>query len=68
MPAAEARIGGALAAHGVGADAEGDVTVGGFDAFTAGMGGGFSAAAVRGREVKRAAADAGALYSGIRKP
>jgi hypothetical protein len=37
VPAAEARIGGALAAHGVGADADGDVTVGGFDEFTGGM-------------------------------
>ena len=37
VPATEARIGGGLAAHGVVADADGDVTVGGFDEFTGGM-------------------------------
>jgi hypothetical protein len=57
----EAQIFGGLAAHGIGADADGDVTVGEFDKFTVGMGGEFTVAAVRGREVMRAGADAGSV-------
>ena len=59
LPEPEAQVVGALAAYGVGVDADGDVTVGAFDEFTAGMGGEFTVAAVRGREVMRADADAG---------
>jgi hypothetical protein len=59
LPEPEALIFGALAAYGVHADEDGDVTVGEFDAFTAGMAREFSVAAVRAREVLRAAEDAG---------
>jgi hypothetical protein len=59
LPATEAQIFGGLAAHGVGADVDGDVTVGNFETFTAGMGGEFTVAAVRSREVIRADVDAG---------
>jgi hypothetical protein len=59
LPVTEAQICGGLAAHGVGAGVDGDVTVGEFNRFTAGMGAEFTVAAVRGREVMRADADAG---------
>jgi hypothetical protein len=54
----DAEISGGLAAHGIGADAHGDVTVGEFNKFTAGMEE-FTIAAVRGREVMRADVDTG---------
>ena len=57
LPEPEAQVVGALAAHGIAADADGDVTAGAFDEFTAGMAfEEFTAAAVRGREVVRAGA------------
>ena len=59
LPEPEAQVVGALAAHGIAADADGDVTAGAFDEFTAAWGEEFTAAAVRGREVVRAGADAG---------
>ena len=55
----DAEISGGLAAHGIGADANGDVTVGEFNTFTAVMGEEFTVASVWGREVMRVDVDMG---------